>query len=330
MKDEILTILKNNENSYVSGQTISEHLGVSRAAIWKYINKLKEEGYVIESVSKLGYKLVSAPDLLTSQEIDEYLNTKYIGRNIIHFDTIDSTNTKAKELAAQGEIDGTLIISEEQTLGRGRLGRQWCSPKYKGVWMSIILKPNIDPLNASNITLIAAAAVHEALKTFNITTQIKWPNDIILNNKKLCGILTEMNSELNQINYIILGIGVNVNISKEEFPEELKNIATSIFAETKEMFSRKELVASILNHFEAFYEEFIENKNLSFIIDICRKNSILLGKEIQLYNRGKLITGKAIDIDESGLLVIEHKDGSIEKIISGEVSMHGLFNYSLK
>lgn len=328
MKDKILNILKTSGDNYVSGQIISDHLGVSRAAIWKYINKLKEEGYEIESISKNGYKLISSPDIVTFHEVHEFLNTKYIGQNIIHFDTIDSTNTKAKELAAQGEVDGTLIISEEQSLGRGRLGRQWCSPKYKGIWMSLILKPDIDPLNASNITLIAAAAVHEAFKSFNINTQIKWPNDIILNNKKLCGILTEMSSELNQINYLVLGIGVNVNTSHEEFPEELKNIATSILVETKEIFSRKKLIAAILNYFEDFYEQFLKNKNLSFIIDICKKNSILLGKEIQLYNRGTLITAKAVDIDEAGLLVIEHKDGTLEKIISGEVSMHGLSNFN--
>lgn len=326
MKDKILSMLKEANDSFVSGQRISEELGVSRAAIWKYINKLKEEGYVIDSISKNGYRLVSCPDLVTFHEIYTYLNTKFIGRNIIHFDTIDSTNTKAKELASKGAEDGTLVISEEQISGRGRFDRRWSSPKFKGIWMSIILRPDIDPMNAATITLIGAAAVYEALKDFEIKSDIKWPNDIILNNKKLCGILTEMSSELNQINYLIIGIGVNVNISHEEFPEEIKAIATSLKSEMEHDFSRQQLTAAILNHFEKLYEIFIKNNDLSKVIDICRKNSFLIGKEIQLYNRGETITAKAVNISESGLLVIEHKDGRIEEVLSGEVSLHSRTN----
>lgn len=328
MKDKILSMLKNSKDSFISGQRISEEIGVSRAAIWKYINKLKEEGYDIDSISKNGYKLVSSPDLVTFHEINDYLNTKYIGKSIIHFDTIDSTNTKAKELASKGAENGTIVISEEQISGRGRFERKWCSPKFKGIWMSIILRPDIDPINAATITLIGAAAVNEALKDFQIKTEIKWPNDIILNNKKLCGILTEMNSELNQINYLIMGIGVNVNISLEEFPKEIQTIATSLKAESGKNFSRQKLAAAILNHFEKFYEKFVKEDNLSPIIDICKENSFLIGKEIQLYNRGVLTVAKAVDINESGLLIIEHEDGTIEKVISGEVSLHGLNDYN--
>jgi len=322
VKDKVLTILKEGKDSFISGEKISEELGVTRAAVWKSINKLKDEGYFIDSISKNGYKLVSSPDLLTIYEIYDFLNTKYIGRNIIHFDTIDSTNTKAKALASKGAEDGTIVISEEQISGRGRLDRNWCSPKFKGIWMSVILRPNIDPINASTITLIGAAAVNKALKDFNIKTQIKWPNDIILNNKKLCGILTEMSSELNQINYIVIGIGVNVNISHEEFPKNINEIATSLKIEGGHNFSRQKLTAAILNHFEKLYEEFILDNNLSSTIDICRKNSYLIGKEIKLYNRGQLIAAKAVDISDEGLLVIEHKDGKIEKVISGEVTLH--------
>jgi BirA family transcriptional regulator, biotin operon repressor / biotin---[acetyl-CoA-carboxylase] ligase len=323
MKDKILSMLKEVKDSYISGQKISEELGVSRAAIWKYINKLKDEGYVIDSISKNGYKLVSSPDLLTFNEVNSYLNTKYIGNNIVHFDTIDSTNTKAKELASKGAQDGTIVISEEQTIGRGRFDRRWCSPKYKGIWMSIILRPNIDPINASTITLIGAAAVFNALQDIGIKAEIKWPNDIILNNKKICGILTEMSSELNQINYLVIGIGININISYEEFPKELQEIATSLRVEKGQCFSRQEITAAILNHFEKLYEEFIIEGNLKTTIEICKKNSFLIGKEIQLLNRGELKAAKAVDINEDGLLVIEHKNGSIEKVISGEVTLHG-------
>jgi len=327
MKDKILAMLKENEDTFVSGQLISEILGVSRASIWKHINKLKEEGYVIESISKNGYKLVSCPDLLVQQEINTYLNTNYIGRNIVYFDSIDSTNTKAKEIASMDIIDGTVVISEEQTAGRGRVGRQWISPKYKGIWMSIILKPDMEPSNASNITLIAAAAVTMALKDFDVDVQIKWPNDIILNNKKLGGILTEMSSELNLIEYIIIGIGINVNNSEEDFSDTLEAIATSLKIETADNFNRQKLLGSILNHFEILYEEYILESNLTSTLQVCKKNSILLGKEIQLYHKGVLITATAVDISDEGLLIIQHKDGSIEKIISGEVSMHGVYGY---
>ena len=256
-----------------------------------------------------------------------YLTTKYIGRNIIHFDVIDSTNTKAKELASLGEKDGTVVTSEEQTKGRGRLGRHWNSPSCNGIWMSIILRPDIDPLNMSKLTLVAAAAVHEALMDFNIKAGIKWPNDIILNGKKLCGILTEMSGELNQINHLIIGIGVNVNTNLNEFPNELKDIATSLNLETGKTFLRTKLTAYILNHFERLYEEFVLDNNLTSTIDISRKNSLLIGKEVQMYNRGKAIVAKVIDIDENGLLMIMHEDGAFERVISGEVTMHGLYGF---
>ena len=272
----------------------------------------------------MGDKLVSSQDLLTKQEVEKYLNTEYIGRNIIHFNSIDSTNTKAKELASLNIDTGTIVISEEQTLGRGRFGRLWSSPKFKGIWMSIILKPSMEPVKASKITLIGAAAITEALKDFGVNAQIKWPNDIILNKKKLGGILTEMSSKLNVTNYIIMGIGINVNVSPEDFPEELQNTATSLKIETDTEISRQKLLGSILNHFEKLYKEYINENNLNSTLETCKTNSIFLGKEIQLYIKGVLVTAKAVDINEEGLLVIEHKDGKIEKIMSGEVSMHGL------
>jgi len=262
-------------------------------------------------------------DILTKAEVDKYLNTEYIGRNIIYFDSIDSTNTKAKELANLGMGQGTLVISEEQVLGRGRFGRQWTSPKFKGIWMSIILKPNMDPTKASNITLIAAAAVIEALKDFEINAHIKWPNDIILNGQKLGGILTEMSCKLNRTNYIVVGMGINVNISSEDFSEELQSIATSLKIQVGREVSRQKLLGSILNHFEKFYGEYINEDKFNSTLEICKKNSILLGKEIQLYIKGLLVTAKAVDISDEGLLIIQHKDGKIEEIMSGEVTMHG-------
>lgn len=328
MKSIILDLLKKSSDNHISGEELSKSLGVTRAAIWKYIKALKEEGYEINSVSNKGYKLISSPDLLTYEEISPHLRTNIIGRNIYYFQSIDSTNIKAKELARQGEKEGTLIISESQSSGKGRLGRAWTSPKDKGIWMSLILRPDVEPSYASKITLIAAAAVHKAIKEYcNINCGIKWPNDIVINNKKVCGILTEMSGELNKINYIILGIGINANLDLEDFPEEIRSIASSIKLEKGDPIIRKNLIAKIMNEFEILYNEMINYSNINSTIEICRTNSIFIGKEVKLINKNEVIIAKVIDIDDQGELIIEKEDGTILPIISGEVSMRGLYGY---
>ena len=328
MKGKILKLLKDSGDNFVSGQRISEELGVSRAAIWKYINTIKEDGYKIEAISRRGYRIISSPDILTFEEIKKFLSTEYIGRNIIYYDSIGSTNSKAKELAELGKEHGTVVISEEQTAGRGRLGRSWVSPKYKGIWMSMILRPNIITENISQITLLGAAAVQKAIMKMGINTKIKWPNDIVLNGRKICGILTEMSGEVDHINYLVMGIGINVNFEEEDFPEELKDIATSLTLESGKYIDRKILISNVLNTFEVLYNDFVKNGDIAETIDICRKNSILIGKEIQLVNRGKVTTAKAIDISDQGELVIENCHGSIENIVSGEVSIKGVYGYN--
>lgn len=328
MKKEILRLLKENTTGFVSGQDLSDKLGVTRAAIWKYINQIKEEGYEIESVSKKGYRIISSPDLLTYEEVERYLNTRFIGRNIIHFDTINSTNSKAKQLADTIEADGTILISEEQTNGRGRLGRSWVSPKFKGVWMSIVLKPDLNPMEAVKLTQIAAAAVVEASRVLGIKTQVKWPNDIVINGKKVCGILTEMSAELTRINYVVVGIGINVNIDDVDFPEAIKDIATSLKLEIKASVNRQELVGRILNNFEELYVKFIGQNDIKTSLDICRENSALLGKNIIIIKRDGNVEAKALDIDEEGRLLVQYKDGTEEYVISGEVSIRGKGSYA--
>lgn len=328
MKEKILKLLKDSGNDFVSGQKISEELGVSRAAIWKYMNVIKEDGYDIEAISRKGYRMISLPDILTFEEIKNFLNTEYIGRNVIYYDSIGSTNSRAKELAESGQEHGTVIISEEQTLGRGRLGRNWVSPKYKGIWMSIILRPDIITENISQITLLGAAAVQKAIMKMGIKTSIKWPNDIVLNSKKVCGILTEMSGEVDHINYLIMGIGINVNLEEEDLPEELKDVATSLTLGSGKYVERKLLLANVLNIFEELYSDFVQNGNIKETIDICRENSMLIGKEIQLINRGKVTTAKAIDISDQGELVIENNQGIVEYVFSGEVSVRGVYGYN--
>lgn len=324
MKDKILHLLKENGGNFISGQTISEKLNVSRTAIWKYINILKKEGYHIDSMSKKGYKLTFSPDILSFEEISENLTTKYIGKNLFYFESLDSTNTKAKELASKDATHGTVVISEEQTSGKGRLGRVFVSPKRKGIWMSIIIRPDIEPLKVPKITQVGAAALVKTFENFNIKVQVKWPNDIILNNKKLCGILTEMSGELNKVSYVVMGIGINANLDKEDFPEDLRDKATSISIETGNYIKRKEFVSILINTFEKLYEEFVEEDNIKTSVSICRDHSLLIGKEIKIINRNEEIFAKALDLDENGELVVEFKDGSIHKIFSGEVSIRGI------
>lgn len=325
MKNKVLKILKDSED-FISGEEISKEFHMTRAAIWKYINMLKEDGYVIESIPRKGYKLVYLPDILTYEEVGKYLDTDFIGRNIYYFDLINSTNIKAKEIALE-EKEGTVLVSEEQVGGKGRLGRQWLSPKGKGIWMSIILKPNVDPMKVAKITLLGAAAVHKALANMNIKSQIKWPNDILIDGKKISGILTEMSAELNMINYVIMGIGINVNLDEEDIPEDLKDKATSIkIIEGKEI-DRKRLLANILNELEKLYIDFRDKDTITKAIDICKANSILIGKEVRLIRGEEIRFGKALDINEEGELVVEFEYGAIENIYSGEVSVRGLEGY---
>ena len=324
MKNRILNLLKESDD-FISGQKISDDLGVSRAAVWKYINALKEEGYEIESISRRGYKFVSSPDVLTYEEIEKFLDTKYIGRKLVYLSAVDSTNNYAKNMASN-KNEGTVITAEQQLSGKGRLGRDWTSPSHKGIYMSIILKPDLDPSKVAKLTLIGAAAVYKALKDIGIQSQIKWPNDIVIDGKKVCGILTEMSCELNIINYIIMGIGINVNLDKDDIPKELKDKATSLKLVTKKTINRKGLLGLVLNHFEKLYEPFKKDLNLDEVIKICKENSALLGKEVHIIQGNSTRKGKAIDINSEGELIVKFDTG-IETIYSGEVSVRGLNGY---
>ncbi len=323
LKNKVLKMLKDSED-FISGEEISKKFHMTRAAIWKYINMLKEEGYIIESIPRRGYKLISLPDILTYEEVEEYLNTDFIGRNIYYFQSIDSTNKKAKEIAFE-EKEGTILVAEEQLQGKGRLGRQWISPKGKGIWLSIILKPKVDPLKVAKITLLGAAAVHKALANMGIKSQIKWPNDILIDGKKICGILTEMSAELNMINYVVMGIGINVNL--DHIPEDLSDRATSIKIVEEKEIDRKELLANILNEFEEIYIDLKDKDSVSKAIGICRENSALIGKEVRIIRGDEVRIGKALDINEEGHLVVEFEGEIVEDIYSGEVSIRGTDGY---
>lgn len=326
MKNEILRMLKNSKDEFLSGEKISDRFGVTRSAIWKNIKGLKELGYDIESVPRKGYRILSSPDVLTYEEIELDLNTEYMGRHIYYFDTIDSTNIKAKEIALQ-ELEGTVVISEEQTNGVGRLGREWISPKQKGIWMSIILKPELEPMMASKLALVGAASVNRALQDMGIKSGIKWPNDIVIDGKKICGILTEMSCELNIINYIVMGIGINVNLDLQDIPDELKTKATSLKIVEKKQLNRKLLLASVLYYFEEFYNEFKDDGNISQVLKVCKEDSVVLGKEIRIIRGKEIKEGRALDLNNEGQLIVQFDNGTVENIFSGEVSVRGIEGY---
>lgn len=325
MKNRILRMLKKSKEEFLSGEKISDEFGVTRSAIWKNINALKEDGYNIESVPRKGYRILSSPDILTLVEIENDLYTEFIGRNLYYYDSIASTNIKAKEIALE-EPEGTVVISEEQTGGIGRLGRSWISPKKKGIWLSVILKPEVEPMNVSKIALVGAAAVNKALEDMGIKSGIKWPNDIVVDGKKVCGILTEMSCELNMINYVVMGIGINVNLDMVDIPEDIHHKATSLKVAANKETNRKILLAKVLNHFEELYQGF-KSGDISKTIEICRKNSVLLGEEVRIIKGKETRVGKALDINLEGELVVQFENNVIENIFSGEVSLRGIEGY---
>lgn len=329
MKNAVLDELKKNKGKYISGEELSKKIGVSRTSVWKYINKLKEEGYVIESSTNKGYVLIESPDALYPNEIKGLMNTKLIGKEIIFLESVDSTNNYAKKMG-EGEFqEGTLIIAEEQTAGRGRLGREWISPKGKGIWMTIMLKPDIKPEQAAQITLIAAFAVVLGIKNIcNIDAMIKWPNDVVVNGKKLCGILTEMGAEIDRINYLIAGIGINANIDEKDFADSGLNIATSIKIQKGRDIDRKLLISDIIKNFEELYINFIEKGSIEYIIKDYKKVSATLGKDVRILEKGEEWHGLALDINNQGHLIVKMDDGTIKEISSGEVSVRGIYEYA--
>ena len=321
MRKTIVDFLKNNKDKFLSGEEIANKLGISRAAVWKHIQQLRKNGYKILSRERNGYKLQVAPDLLLPSEIQHDLKTEIIGKRISYHITTDSTNRIAKALANGGAADGTIVIAEEQTGGKGRLGRAFFSPKYKSILMSIILKPKFLPHEAPKCTLMAAVAAANAMLRFNLKPGIKWPNDILYENRKAIGILTEINAEMGKINYIIVGIGINVNINRDEFPEELRDIAASLSEMKGERISRIDFLKALLEEFDKLYIE-ANNNNFDKIFEQWREYNITLGKKIRVIPAGgdEEFTAIAEDIDSEGALIVKTENG-LEKVYAGDVSI---------
>ncbi|MEW9078881.1 biotin--[acetyl-CoA-carboxylase] ligase [Terrisporobacter glycolicus] len=324
MRDKIIEVILGSGSDFVSGEELSKKLGISRTAIWKHINILREEGYNIESVNKKGYRLIGSPkDLLNPQNIYHNLKTEFIGKNIIHLESVDSTNDYLKKIGNDVQ-DGTVVISEEQTKGKGRLGRNWQSKSKEGIWMSIILKPEIIPYKAPFITLIAGAAIVKALNNLQVSANIKWPNDIIINNKKVSGILTELSAEIERINYVVVGIGMNVK--SLDFDKELEEKATSLYKENYHL-SRVEIVSQVLYEFENLYNDYIKNDYKEEILKICKEYSAILNKDVYIIKDDEKELVKCIDISDNGNLIVMDDKDNIQEILSGEVSIRGVKGY---
>ena len=325
MKSEILIMLRNTEG-YVSGQEMCNKLGVSRTAIWKAINQLKEDGYRIEAVPNKGYSLTLVPDVVSKEEIISRLNTKWIGKTIECFSEIDSTNDEAKRKAQLDYSNGAVFLAEKQTLGRGRRGRSWETLGGDTIALSILLRPNFLPNTAPMLTLVMALSVARAIEEVaGLGPQIKWPNDLVLSSKKICGILTEMNAEIDYIHYIVIGVGVNVNVGA--FSDEISDKATSLFLEGNQTINRAQLVASILQWFELYYEKFCETNDLSQLQEEYNKVLINREKNVRILEPNSTWDGIAKGIDSQGELLVETKDGVIHKVFAGEVSVRGLYEY---
>lgn len=321
MRKEILELLRQAGNQYISGEEIAGRLGVSRTAVWKHIRELRDSGYEIVSQSRSGYSLKEAPDRLLASEIQHNLNTKCIGINFVCHDSIASTNDEAKTLALHGAIEGTVVVAEQQNGGKGRLDRKFFSPPGKGIWFSVILRPPFLPQEAPKCTLLAAVAVARAMQEFNLQANIKWPNDIMFENKKLVGILTEMSAEMERINYIVIGIGINVNIMPEEFPQDIRDTATSLAIMKGEKLPRVKFFQAVLRALDDLYLEVLTD-GFGVVMQEWRKYSITLGQKVRVIGArdGEVFLGTAADIDAEGALLVETENGC-RRVLAGDVSI---------
>ena len=319
IKDAILEQLWKNADTYISGAELARILSVSRTAVWKTIEQLRSEGYLVESVTNRGYRLLSESDVLSEEGIRRYLRRKDLTLEI--FKSLSSTNTVLKSRAVNGAPEGLALIAGEQTEGRGRMGRSFYSPSDSGIYLSLLLRPEISAVEATNITACAAVAVAEAIEELSgIQTEIKWVNDVLVKGKKVCGILTEasMDIESGLISYVIVGIGINTSIPAGDFPEELRRIAGAIFEEKRIPELRCHMAAAVLDKLMGYYEHLGDKS----YFEEYKKRSIVLGKPINILAPGKTpVPAKVLDLDRDFALLVQLNDGSIERVNSGEVSV---------
>jgi len=312
------------EDGFISGQRLCRELSVSRTAVWKAVSALKEAGYEIESVTNKGYRLISSPDILTDSELLSRMDTEFVGRELLVFEVTDSTNEELKRRYTELS-DGAVAVADSQSAGKGRRGRVWETPPGENIALSVFLKPDMDPSRASMLTIVAAMAMLDTCREAGLDVSIKWPNDVVSEGKKLCGILTEMSAEPDFINYVIVGVGVNVN--RKGFPEELRDRATSFCLCAGRNFSRAYLTSLFLKFFEQRYKGFLKTCDLSGIMD--EYNEVLAGKgsKVRVLDPKGEYEGISRGINKTGELLVETDEGDIREVYSGEVSVRGVYGY---
>ncbi|MBA4397197.1 MAG: biotin--[acetyl-CoA-carboxylase] ligase [Syntrophus sp. (in: bacteria)] len=321
-RETLLNGLKQGRGAWVSGQFLSEGLAMTRSAVWKQIRALKEDGYEIEASPRKGYRLRGVPDLLLLQEVRDGLTTRAFGQTqALYFLQTDSTNLRAREMAAQGAPEGTLVVAEQQTHGRGRRQRVWFSPPRQGIYASLILRPAIAPTEAPRMTLLAAVAVAETLLALTpLEAKIKWPNDILVRGRKIAGILTEISTGMDAIDHVVIGLGLNVNIPAIDFPAEICTQATSILAETGAPFSRSLLLRRFLEYFEYYYDIF-HTKGFDPVLQRWRALTDMLGRRVRVDMIGRQHVGEVADFDQDGALILRDEGGRSIRIFSGDITL---------
>jgi BirA family biotin operon repressor/biotin-[acetyl-CoA-carboxylase] ligase len=318
-KDKILNLLRSSAAGFLSGEELARKTGISRTMVWKHVKALEREGYGIEAVPSQGYRIVSTPDILRPADIRQGLKTRIMGREIRLLPSTSSTNTFAMELAAEGEPEGTVVIAETQTGGKGRLGRTWISPTGN-IYLSVILRPPIPAHKAPLITLMGAVAVSAAISgTQGLCAGIKWPNDILLSGKKTAGLLTEMSAEQDRIRHIVLGIGIDVNMEPEVLPDDVRALATTLAEEAGEKIDRTALVRRLLQELDCWYLAFLSNER--DVVEEWRARNITVGNQVAVSGAGETLTGRAQGIDDEGRLVIRLEDGSTKTVAAGDVTI---------
>lgn len=321
IRKELLDAFTNAGGNYLSGQTLADLIGCSRTAVWKHMEELRKEGFQLEAVRRKGYRIVKTPERITADEIRLGLKTNFIGKNIHYEDRVESTQKIAHQLANEDVPEGTVVIAEEQISGRGRMERSWHSPKYTGIWMSLILRPNIPLQKAPQLTLLTAVSVVQAIEDLTeLHPEIKWPNDILINGKKITGILTELQAESDRIHSIIIGIGINVNQRITDFPLDLQNTATSIMIEKGSEISRASLIKSIFTQFEKMYLLYLAEGFLPIKL-LWESYATSIGKQLKARTLTKTIEGKALGITDDGVLRIQDSEGKIHQVYSADIEL---------
>lgn len=318
MNDLIIQYFMNRPEQFISGEQLSQSLKCSRTAVWKHIQELKKLGYRFESSPRKGYKLIQKPELFRAVELIAACGTSNLGRHIHLYDKLESTQTEAHRLVANGSGHGTLVIAERQTSGRGRMGRPWHSPAGLGIWMSLVVTPQLSLSFAPQITLLTAVALCRTIrKNYQVDIGIKWPNDLLIKGRKVSGILVESSGEDERIRYMVIGVGIGCNLETEDYPEELREIATSLTIESGVRIDRTQLIASFLQQFEELYGLYLE-QGFAPIRTLWESLSVSLHKPIRILSGGDWIEGVALGIDEMGALIVRQSNGEALHVYSGE------------